>query len=250
METNKPNNTEDLAFLEEEANSGLQFKDILFLVLRNIHWFILFAAIGGGLAYYKVKGEERVYASSTTIMLKSGNNAGTESLRSSALLNEFTSRGATVSTIQNEIMIIKSQTLMENVVRKLHLNTKYSYTTRLAKRNKTLYNDRPVEVLFPDANEQLNVSFVVTPKDATHAELSFFQGREDSPSMTINIGEMTNTPVGKVIINYTWYYNDFFNGIGIQVRQQPVAQVATQYRNAVSVVRDDEKNSIRLKLNH
>ena len=125
--SNNPNNTEDLSFLEEDNSSSLQFKDILMLVVRNLHWFIICALIGGAIAYYKVKSEEKVYASSTSIMLKTGSSGGSESLRSSAILNQFTGGGVAISRIDNEIIIIKSQTLMEEVVRQLGLHTSYSY---------------------------------------------------------------------------------------------------------------------------
>jgi hypothetical protein len=174
MENIKQNNTDDTNFLEENTG-GIQFKDILFLVLHNLHWFILCAVIGAGIAYYKVKGEEKVYSSSATIMLKTGSSGGSESLRSSAVMNEFMGGGVAISSIFNEMMIIQSQTLMERVVRLLDLNTMYSYTTRLAKRNKALYKDSPVEVILPDANDQTSVLFVVTPQDANTAVLSEFQ---------------------------------------------------------------------------
>ena len=79
--TNMVNNNDDLSFLEENQG-GIQFKDILFLVIRNLHWFALCALIGAFVAYYKVKGEERVYSSSASIMLKTGSSGGSESLRS------------------------------------------------------------------------------------------------------------------------------------------------------------------------
>ena len=183
MENNintNPNNNEDLSFLEGNQ-SGIQFKDILFLVIRNLHWFALCALIGAGIAYYRVKGEERLYTSSASIMLKSGTSGGSETLRTSALMNEFASHGVANSSIFNEMMILRSQRLMEIVVRKLNLNTMYSYTTRLAKRNKALYKDSPIEVSFPDGNEQMSASFVVTPQNDSTVTLSAFQGREDLP---------------------------------------------------------------------
>ena len=125
--SNNTNNTEDLSFLEEE-NGGMQFKDILMLVVRNLPWFILCALIGGGLAFYKVKSQEKVYASTTSVMLKTGNSGGSESFRSSAIMSQFTGQGVAYSSIPNEIIIMKSQTLMEQVVRKLGLHTSYSYT--------------------------------------------------------------------------------------------------------------------------
>ncbi len=246
--SNNPNNTEDLSFLEEE-NGGMQFKDILMLVVRNLPWFIICALIGGGLAFYKVKSQEKVYASSTSVMLKTGNSGGSESFRSSAIMSQFAGDGVAYSSIPNEIIIMKSQTLMEQVVRRLGLQTSYSYTTRLAKRNKTLYNDSPIEVAFPDANEQLNASMIVTPINNSQAQLSHFNGQENAPAMTVRVGDTVNTPFGKVAVNYTWYYSDFFNGIPIAVQRRSVASVAAQYRNAVNVTRDDEKNTIlRLSL--
>ena len=214
-----PNNSEDLSFLEEGANTGIQFKDVLVLLIRNLPWFIICAAIGAGIAFYKVKGEERIYSSSATIMLKSGSSGGSESLRSSALINEFSGQGVALTYISNEMIIIKSQTLMESVVRKLNLNTMYSYNTRLAKRNKVLYKDSPVEVSFPEANEQLSATLIVTPQDTATVILSAFQGNEELPKMTVHVGDVVNTPVGKVKVEYTWYYNDGFNGISIHVQR-------------------------------
>ena len=247
--SNNINNTEDISFLEEDNAGGMQFKDILMLVVRNLHWFILCALIGAAVAYYKVKREERVYASATSIMLKTGSSGGSESLRSSAILSQFTGGGVALSRIDNEIIIIKSQTLMEEVVRRLGLHTSYSYTTRLAKRNKTLYNESPIEVMFPDANDQANASLLVTPVNEKQATLSKFNGQENAPAMTVNVGDTVNTPVGRVAVNYTWYYNSYFNGSSIAVQRRPVSSVASQYRRAVRVARDSEKNTIlRLSL--
>ena len=97
MDNNKNNHTEDNAFLDDNSG-GIQFKDVLFLVLHNLHWFILCAVIGAGIAYYKVKGQEKIYTSSATIMLKTGSSGGSESLRSSAVMDEFMGRGVAVSS--------------------------------------------------------------------------------------------------------------------------------------------------------
>lgn len=63
---NNPQNNgrpEDLnSFFDESANSGFKFKDLVFLILRNLPWFLIFSAIGGLIAFYKVRGQERIYA--------------------------------------------------------------------------------------------------------------------------------------------------------------------------------------------
>ena len=114
---------EDLnTFFDESANSGFKFKDLVFLILRNLPWFILFSMIGGVIAYYRVRGEERIYSSASSLLIKTSMNSGSESSRGSATLNAIQGSGLFVSTVNNEIMVIKSQSLMENVVRQLNLN--------------------------------------------------------------------------------------------------------------------------------
>ena len=75
MANNNLENNES-SFIEEESGGGIQIKDILLLVLHNLHWFILFALIGGAYSYWKVNGEEKLYASSASIMIKSGVSGG------------------------------------------------------------------------------------------------------------------------------------------------------------------------------
>ena len=61
MDNNKIANNNETSFLDDDANSGFKFKDFLFLVLRNLHWFILCAVVGGVIAYYQVRKQERIY---------------------------------------------------------------------------------------------------------------------------------------------------------------------------------------------
>ena len=46
----KPAN--EAAFFDEDTNSGFKFKDLVYLILRNLHWFLICALIGGLYAYY------------------------------------------------------------------------------------------------------------------------------------------------------------------------------------------------------
>ena len=45
----KPNDMN--TFFDENANSGFKFKDLVFLILHNLPWFVLCAAIGGLIAF-------------------------------------------------------------------------------------------------------------------------------------------------------------------------------------------------------
>ena len=128
------------AFFDDDTNSGFKFKDVVFLVLRNLHWFIIFALIGGAIAYYKVKTQERIYASRASLLIKTSASGGSESFRGSAPINKITGAGLVISTVNNEMMVLRSQRNMENMVRALNLNITYAYKTKVSKRNKNLYN--------------------------------------------------------------------------------------------------------------
>ena len=147
--TNK--NTNDVnSFFDDDTNSGFKFKDVVFLILRNLHWFIIFALIGGAIAYYKVKTQERIYASRASLLIKTSASGGSESFRGSAPINKITGAGLVISTVNNEMMVLRSQRNMENMVRALNLNISYSYKTKVAKKNRNLYKSSPVEVKFLD----------------------------------------------------------------------------------------------------
>ena len=62
IENQKQNqNPNDInAFFDEDSNSGFKFKDMVYLILHNLHWFVLFATVGGIIAYYMVHKQERI----------------------------------------------------------------------------------------------------------------------------------------------------------------------------------------------
>ena len=232
------------SFFDESANSGFKFKDLVFLVLRNLHWFVICALIGGVVAYYIVSKQERIYASSATILIKSSlTSSGSESLRASTALGSL-GGGPVVSTINNEIMVLKSQSIMESMVRELNLNVNYSYKTKVSKRNKDLYKESPIEVVFPEMDEQAKATFSVKPIDKEHVILDDFGG--DIPAMTVRLKDTVISPVGKIIVKPTWRFGDFYD-VAITVSHRPVSTVATIYRGRISVRRDNASNAV-LKL--
>ena len=240
---NNPNlNPNDVnAFFDEDTNSGFKFKDLVFLIIRNLPYFVICALIGGLIAYYYVRKQERVYASSATMIIKTSASGGSESFRGSAPINTISGPGLVISTVNNEVMVLKSQTSMENMVRKLNLNTMYSYKTRVSRRNTILYKDGPVEVHFPDLDEETDVLFSLKVLDAGNVLLDDFG--EGIPSMKVKTNDTVISPVGKLVIIPTWRYADF-TGQEIMVRHASLSAVASYYRSRIIIERDNDKNAI------
>lgn len=245
---NKINNKPDdlNSFFDDSANSGFKFKDLVFLVLRNLPWFILFALIGGVIAFYRVRGEERIYASYSSILIRTQASGGSESMRGSSTLNAIQGAGPIVSTINNEIMVMRSAGNMENMVRRLNLNVMYSYNTKMARRNRILYKDGPVEVAFPGMDENAGASFILKPVDEEHVVLEGFGA--NIPAMKVSLNDTVISPIGKIVVKPTWRYNDFMN-IAISVHHYPLSSIAGSYRSRIGIGRDSDKNAIlRLSL--
>ena len=57
----------DLAFLEENTKS-YNFKDILFLILRNLHWLLFFSLLGAFLALFYVRRQQPVFLREAAII--------------------------------------------------------------------------------------------------------------------------------------------------------------------------------------
>ena len=249
MENTKVNNmnaNDANAFFDEDTNSGFKFKDLVFLILRNLHWFIICAAIGGVIAYYNVRGQERIYSSRSSLLVKTAPGGGAESFRGSAPMSVLSGSGLVVSTVNNEMMMLKSRTNMENMVRKLNLCMSYSFKSKMTKRVTNLYKESPIEVMFPDMDEQANASIVVKLQDKGTVLVDGFGG--GVPTMKVKLNDTVVTPVGRMVVAPTWRYDDYLNE-SISVRHAPLSSIASSYRSRIRVSRDGDRNAIlRLSL--
>ena len=129
MENNTNNTTQtNLSFLDDKQSVSFHIKDLVFLLLRNIHWLLLFALLGGVIANVVTRRQEKIYESNAKILIRGGNDVGVAdnnmrelSIRSTLGLQSFYS-----STIYNEIMILTSKTTIQKAVEDLHLNISIS----------------------------------------------------------------------------------------------------------------------------
>ena len=104
--------------LEEEQS--INIRELLEFVWRLRWWVAASAFVMVCLAFLYVRMQTPIYERTSWIMMNKndGNNAELN------LLSEFTGR-TTAKKIDNELFIIKSPTMMSNVVKELGLNTSY-----------------------------------------------------------------------------------------------------------------------------
>ena len=74
--TNPTPNYTNLSFLDEKQSVSFRIKDLVFLLLRNIHWLLIFAFVGGLVANFMARRQDKVYESQAKILIRSGGGLG------------------------------------------------------------------------------------------------------------------------------------------------------------------------------
>ena len=230
----------DLSFLEKKDANSLSGKDIFYTILRNLHWLLLCAAICAGVAYYRSDRADRIYESHAKIRLNSVTRNRLEN--GSTTLENITDRrvAITMNAINDEIIVLRSETPMLEVVRRLNLGTSYFYQTKLVKRVRDLYRESPINVQMLDISETDNATAVVTVgKDSTFViEIGEFEPVKG------HLGDTVSTSLGRVSIMPTWALRELFYDNPITVRHSNINSVAESYRNRVDVSRNSTSDGI------
>ena len=234
------NQDNDFSFLEKKDANTLSGKDIFFTIVRNIHWLLLGALICGGIAYYRADRQNRIYESHAKVRLTSVTRSRLESGIST--LENITNRrvAITMNAINDEIIVLRSETPMLEVAKRLDLGTSYSYQTKLIKRQRDLYGESPINVDMMDLNENDNATAIITiDKDSTFV----LQVGEYEP-VKGHLGDTVSTSLGRVSVLPTWALRDLYYGNPITVKHQSLRSVAEKYRTKVRVSRNSTSDGI------
>ena len=207
MENNN-NNT-----FSREEESMLQIADLWKLFWDHKWWYALSLAVCLAVAAFQLYRTPNVYSTSAKVMIdESGQDATMRNL-GVASANMMRSRlGA--NPVDNEMEAIKSPDLMQTVVERLGLQTKY--VEKQLFRDVELY-PAPVEMRLLGDNPQYGFSFVVENIGDNQVALADFRvgGKELETEMTGTLGEVLVTPIGSIALYPTDQISNFNNPIAI-----------------------------------
>ncbi len=156
---------------------------ILFRYLRHWPWFVLSLGLALGGAYLYLLYKQPIYRVQASLLLLDGTKPDDRG----GVLREF--QAATPKkSVENEIEMLRSTTLMGQVVEKLHLEHRYFHQTKFGKRE--IYQESPVELVVEKAEpilyeEPLTLTFRNTPIVQIGNTL-------------IPLNQSVNTPYGRV----------------------------------------------------
>lgn len=212
-----------------ENDTTFTLRDMVGMVQANWYWFVLSVALCLAAAFFYLKVTPKIYTRTATILIKDENKGGAFS--ESAAFEELGMFNVK-SNVDNEILILNSKRLMREVVRQLKLDITYMLESGMCPVD--LYDKSPVEVLFKDDQGDMTATFALTLLPDRKALLSGFPG-EDQPGQTVALNDTVLTPVGKLVVVPTLYCSDAWAGQTLTIRKSKEEQVASAYKNRISV---------------
>ena len=218
--------------IKNRTNTGkptddfIRIQDLWGMFIPKWYWFAtsLFVALATASLY--LLSTPNVYTRTAAILIKddSKNNSP------ASAMNEFADMGIFKSNtnINNELLTLKSPTLMTEVVKRLGLNE--IYTIRRGLKRIELYKSSPILVTYLFDNKK-SVSFDIEVDAQNKFYLSNFivAGEETGERFEGIIGDSIQTSAGTLAISLTSQYEIFFTGSTIQYSKEPADMVADSY---------------------
>lgn len=177
-------------------------RDILDIFLNNWKWFVLSVIVCIGLARLYLASQSYVYQRQAVMLVKddaSGSGGRRSNISTDALMQlNGVLAGASV---KNEVYILHSFQLSQEVARNLHLDVMYNFKKRL--KNISLYDNRPVTVDFLQPF-MAPVSFSMDIKSARECsihDVKMGSPMKESPfTGTARMGQVLQTPFGQLVV--------------------------------------------------
>ena len=229
-----------------QNNDFLQIKDFISLCLSRWYWFLISVVICLGVAFAYLLSQPSVYTRTADILIKDNEKGGKTKSVSKDVQSTFDDLGVvnSISKVQNELIIVQSPVLMEEVVKRLHLDMQYSIDGRFHR--EVLYgNNQPITVTIAGLADDQSVSFAVTETN-TGIEISeLVSGGTNYLGKTYkgSYSSPIETPVGPVMITKSSMAENkslpkiYVNRMGIH------AAVGT-FKGKLSVARVDAKADV------
>ncbi|MBO7263516.1 MAG: polysaccharide biosynthesis tyrosine autokinase [Alistipes sp.] len=220
----------------EINNSTFSIQEFIELVLRNWYWFIVSVAICGAVALYYLASTPKTYVRTATVVVKdTRKGSGSEITAFNDVLGGIGRR-----SVDNEIHIFQSRRVMEQVVDKYNLDTRYRAKEGL--RVVDMYGRAPITIEFVDAKPSEVVSFKYSIGEDNTITFTEFKDNEGY-SVKAQIGEVVATPFGNIVTAATPYFEHNRDKV-IGVTQYPLNDITETYRKRLNCAIVDKMASV------
>lgn len=223
--------------LNEEE--GLRINDIIELVTKHIWWYVgvtLICLIGAGYYLYKTPA---VYSRSAKVIIDDSNQDA--AMRNLGMASANMMR-RTFDGVENELQAFTSPDLMQVVVERLGLQTRY--VEKQVLRDVELYHNSPVGMQLAGMNPTSGFSFLITPAGEGQVSLSEFSihGNAVEEVVTGHYGDTLATPAGQIVMYAKENIADFV--APIRVSWTNSSAMAKAYAGKLSISLSGKTSSV------
>ena len=228
----------------KQTDDFISIQDLLYLCLSKWYWFAISLAITLAIAVLYIKMTPPTYVRTASILIKEDTKGGSLSGDVSGLSDIGLFQ--TNTNVNNEILSLKSPAIMLDVVKRLHLDI--NYTVSGSFHDKVIYGtNQPITVSFIDLPDNETAQCAVSLLTDNLIEVYDFQLNgeicENTQKIKGNLQDTLSTPVGKLVITPTKYYNGKSN-TPIWVNKSNTLSTASGYAQHLAVSLSEEKSTV------
>ncbi|GAB4163123.1 MAG: tyrosine-protein kinase [Winogradskyella sp.] len=234
-------------------NSNIDLKQTLELFLSYWKWILSCVVIALTLGFTYLRYADYEYKANATIKIRDEEQSQKLPSLDDVKTNGLFSGGA--DKIKDEIRIIRSREIAENIIKKLDLNIRYYADGKI--KEKEYYKNAPIKISFFESDsiiDRVNQILFIKIKSPTQyvlfkdKEQSLFDEREDSEGQLYDFGQKVETPYGGFVIVPNSLKNTLKPGTSIKVAIFPVRKLVNFYTKSVTITTEKGSSVIGLEL--
>ncbi len=227
----------------DNPTQSINIAELFRATLRRWPWIVISVAICVGLALFYVLRAQPVYERSSSMIISDD----TQGNSISSDLSAFADMGfvQTSSNINDEINLLKSPDVMNEVIKRLDLMMNY-YVPGTFHRSVVYGTNQPVRVDMPSLLDEDGASMTVEINSDgyyTLSELRNAEGELDFEQKSpAPLDSAVATPLGSVIVQKTNYFQPQ-KDYTIYVSKSPLSSSITKYSGEFTIARQSEKGN-------
>jgi tyrosine-protein kinase Etk/Wzc len=230
-------NSNPIKETSEIIDSKINLSEQIFRYLKNWKWFVLSVFLCLSIAYIYLRYQITQYGLTTTILIKDDKKGGASELDAFSDLGVL---GVKKSNLENEIQILKSRTLSQNIIKELRFNVSFFAEGRII--TPELYHNSPINIEFEKDSSAFvnsNATFYYSPIDQDFFELA---DANKENVKKYKFGSFFETKLGKMRVVKTAKHAKNDNTIIIKIA--PINVVAASYQGNLKVAQMGDQTSI------
>ncbi len=191
-------NTVQTSIQNSEDESPIQLSDIWGMIWGNKWWYVACTFLCLCVAAFYIYRTPDTYVRTAKVMIDESDQDA--AMRNLGVISAGSMRLRSFNSVENELEAFASPDLMQVVVERLGLQTRYVEKQFL--RDVELYNNSPVDMRLAGSNPKSGFNFLLSPESEDSFVLSDFRIRDEKIKDMIkgHYGDTLMTPVGSVVV--------------------------------------------------